>query len=218
MMQQAGGMDVNVLMQRLKRLAMLDTTVFDEVRSDPNSTIPAIVVAVVATLLSGLGGWLWWVIADIPDSGKVFVQSALIGTILSIVLWAVFVAITYVMLTQVFRARADVNELIRVMGFATAPLALTLLMFIPGLDYGIALTSIALFFGTTVIATQTATDAPAGRVLVSCAAGFAVWAIILGLLTTANHGYAPGIFIFDRGADALRDFQSYLRSLSGLNF
>lgn len=206
MMQQAGGMDVNVLMQRLKRLVMLDTTVFDEVRTDPNSTIPAIVVAIVATLLSGLGGWLWWAFADLPESGKVFVQSFVIGSILAIVLWGVFVAITYVMLTQVFRARADVNELIRVMGFATAPLALSLLMFIPGLDFGIALTSIALFFGATVIAAQTATDAPAGRVLVSCAAGFAVWAIILGLLTTASHGYAPGIFIMDRGVDLLRDF------------
>ena len=29
MMQQAGGMDVNSLMQRLRRLATLDTTVFD---------------------------------------------------------------------------------------------------------------------------------------------------------------------------------------------
>ena len=206
MMQQAGGMDVNVLMQRLKRLVMLDTSVFDEVRTDPNSTIPAIVVAIVATLLSGLGGWLWWTFAGLPESGKVFVQSFVIGSILAIVLWGVFVAITYVMLTQVFRARADVNELIRVMGFATAPLALSLLMFIPGLDFGIALTSIALFFGATVIAAQTATDAPAGRVLVSCAAGFAVWAVILGLLTTASHGYAPGIFIMDRGVDLLRDF------------
>ena len=43
------------------------------------------------------------------------------------------------MLTQVFRARADVNELLRVMGFATAPLALACGMVIPGLDYGIGL-------------------------------------------------------------------------------
>ena len=46
MMQQAGGMDVNSLVQRLRRLAMLDTTVFDEVKGDTNSTIPAIVVRV----------------------------------------------------------------------------------------------------------------------------------------------------------------------------
>ncbi len=214
MMQQAGGMDMNALVQRLRRLGTLDTTVFDEVRSDPNATIPAVVVAVVSTFLAGVGGWLWWLFADFGSSGKVFVQSTIIGTILSLILWGVWVAITYVMLTQIFRARADVNELVRVMGFATAPLALTILMFIPGLDFGIALTATALLFGTTVIAVQSATDAPAGRVLVSTAAGFAVWAIILGLLTTAKHTWAPGFFIVDRPVDALRDIASSFSSFS----
>ena len=75
MMQQAGGMDVNSLMQRLRRLAMLDTTVFDEVKGDTNSTIPAVLVAVTSTLCAGVGGWLWWLFADFGSSGKVFVQS-----------------------------------------------------------------------------------------------------------------------------------------------
>ena len=131
-----------------------------------------------------------------------------ICSILSIALWGVWVAITYVMLTQVFRARADVNELVRVMGFATAPLALTILMFIPGLDFGIGLAASALFFGTTVIAVQSATDAPAGRVLVATAAGFAVWAIVLGLLTTSTHNWAPGFFVMDRPVDALKDISN----------
>lgn len=212
MMERAGGMDVNSLMQRLRRLAMLDTTVFDEVRGDPNSTIPAVVVAVLSTLCAGLGGWLWWLFTDFPDSGKVFIQSTILGTILSVILWGVWVGITYVMLTQVFRARADINELVRVMGFATAPLALTILMFIPGLDFGIALAATALFFATTVLAVETATDAPAGRALVATAAGFAVWAIVLGLLTTRSHSWAPGIFVLDRPVDILRDITSSFSS------
>jgi hypothetical protein len=208
LMQQAGGMDVNSLMQRLRRLAMLDTTVFDEVRGDKNSTIPAICVAVLATLSAGLGGWLWWLFADFGSSGKVFVESVILGSILSVILWGVWVAITYVMLTQVFRARADVNELVRVMGFATAPLALTILMFIPGLDFGIGLAATGLFFATTVLAVQSATDAPAGKALVATAAGFAVWAIFLGLFTTKSHSWAPGFFVIDRPVDALKDIAS----------
>jgi hypothetical protein len=207
-MQQAGGMDVNSLMQRLRRLATLDTTVFDDVRTDTNSTIPAIVVVVASTLLSGIGGWLWWLFADFGGSGKVFIQSVILGTVLSVILWGVWIAITYVMLTQVFRARADANELVRVMGFASAPLALTVLMFIPGLDFGIGIAATGLFFATTVLAVQTATDAPAGRALVATAAGFAVWAIVLGLLTTASHSWAPGVFVFDRPVDALKDLAS----------
>ncbi|TAK60478.1 MAG: hypothetical protein EPO22_09280 [Dehalococcoidia bacterium] len=212
MMAQAGGMDLNALVQRLRRLATLDTSVFDEVRTDTNSTIPAVVVTVAATLLSGVGGWLWWLFADFGDSGKVFVQSVILGSILSVILFGIWIAITYVMLTQVFRARADVNELVRVMGFASAPLALTILMFIPGLDFGIGLAATALFFATTVLAVQTATDAPAGRALVATLAGFAVWAIVLGLLTTKDHTWAPGFFVMDRPVDALKDLASAFSS------
>ena len=130
---------------------------------------------------------------------------------MSLILWGVWIAITYVMLTQVFRARADVNELVRVMGFATAPFALTILMFIPGLDFGIGLAATAIFFATTVLAVQSATDAPAGRALVATAAGFAVWAIVLGLLTTKSHNWAPGFFVIDRPVDALKDISGFYR-------
>jgi hypothetical protein len=210
MMSQAGGMDMNNLMQRLRRLLTLDTSVFDEVRTDANATIPAAVVAVVSTLLFGLGGWLWWVFHDIsefsslPGTGEILFKSVIIGGILSLVLWAVWVGITYVMLTQLFRARADVNELVRVMGFATVPLAVGLLLFIPALEFGVGLVVLALFFGTTVIAVQSATDAPAGRTLVSVAAGFFVWAVVLSLFVSDDNIWAPGFFIFDIGVEALR--------------
>jgi hypothetical protein len=208
MMQQAGNVDVNSLVQKLRRLATLDTTVFEEVRTDAAATAPAIIVAAVAMFASGIGGWLWWMFTDFGDNGKMFVQSVIIGSILGVAIWFVWVGITYVMLTQVFRARSDPQELVRVMGFAAAPLALSILIFIPGLDYGIGIASLALFFGTTVLAVDTATDAPAGRALVATAAGFAVWAVILGLLVTDSHAWAPGFFVLDRPVDALRSLAS----------
>jgi hypothetical protein len=70
-------------------------------------------------------------------------------------------------------------------------------MFVPMLDFGIALTSLALFFGLTLIAVMRATDADPGRALVANGAGFAVWSIVLGLLATDDNVWAPGIFIFD---------------------
>jgi Yip1 domain len=198
MMERAGGMDVNSLMQRLRRLAMLDTTVFDEVKSDTNSTIPAIVVVAVATLLAGIGGWLFNIEQTYHySSGQFFLKSAILGSILAIIVWAIgWLGVTYVMLTQVFRARADINELLRVMGFAAAPLALTVGMVIPGLDYGIGLAALGLTFGTTQIAIQSATDAPSGKALIANAAGFAVWVIVVQLFVGATNTYAPGVFIF----------------------
>jgi hypothetical protein len=208
MMDQAGGMDTNALIQRVRRLVTLDTSVFDEVKGDPGSTIPAVIVAVVSTLLFGLGGWLWWAFngpdGAYYDSSDILLKSFILGSILSLVLWAVWVGITYVMLGQVFRARVDVQELVRVMGFATIPLALGLVMFIPVLDFGIGLTAIAMTLGLTVIAVQSATDASAGKVLVATTAGFAVWAIVLALFVTDENVYAPGFFIFDLGSEFLR--------------
>ncbi|MBI5287663.1 MAG: YIP1 family protein [Chloroflexi bacterium] len=208
-MQQAGGMDTTALIQRIRRLAMLDTSVFDEVRGDAASTVPAVLVAVVSTLLFGLGGWLWWALNG-PDSdfylssGDIFLKSFIIGSVLSVILWGVWVGITYIVLGQLFRARVDIQELVRVMGFATAPLALGVILFIPVLDFGIGLTSVALLFGATVIAVQSATDAPAGKTLVAVACGFAVWAIVLALFVGDDSIYAPGFFMFDVGAEILR--------------
>lgn len=204
MMNEARNMDVNSLIQRLRRLATLDTTVLDEVRTDTSQTLPAVVVVIVSTLLSGLGGWLWWIFSDYSDSGEFFFKSVIIGSILSVGLWFVWVGITYVMLNQVFSARADAWELVRVMGFAAAPLGLSIVMFIPMLEFGLALASIVLFFGFTVIAVQSATDAPAGKALVATAAGFAVWALVLFLLVSDENILAPGIFIFDFGVEYLR--------------
>lgn len=202
--QPAGAIDFNVLTQRIRRLLTLDTSVFEEVRTDRSATIPAIVVAAAATLLFGLGGWLWWVLQDIPDSGDIFIKSVILGSIASMVLWGISVAVTYVVLTQLFRARVDVNELVRVMGFAAAPLGAGVLMFIPAIEFGVALTAVALFFGATVIAVQTATDAAPGRVLAACGAGFLVWAVVLGLLVGDSNAYAPGIFVFDVGVEILK--------------
>jgi hypothetical protein len=200
-MQQAGGMDVNALMKRVQRLAMLDTSVFDEVRGDNASTIPALIIVAVSVFATGIGGWLWYQFQDYNyKAGSLFLKSAILGSIIGALLWFAWVGVTYVLLSQVFRARADINELIRVMGFALAPLALGILMFIPALDLGIGLIAIALAFGATQIAVQTATDAAAGKVLVANAGGFAVWAIILTLFANSNTIYdrlAPGIFLFN---------------------
>ena len=188
--------DMQGMMNRLMRLARLDTTVFDEVRLDPGATVPAVVVAVVATLLAGVGGWLWWTMTQgYGDGGKVFVQSLILGSIFSIALWVAWLLIVYVLLTQVFKAQADMMQLVRTMGLAAAPLALSVLMFIPGLDFGIGLASLALFFGLTTIAVQATTTASPGAVLVANVAGFAVWAIVLGLLITGSAFFAPGFFL-----------------------
>ena len=203
-------LDLAILADRLLRLYRLDTSVFDEVRQDPMATVPAIFVVVASTLLAGIGGWLWWIFKGFGDTGTVFIQSVILGTVFSVALWIVWLLITWVILTQLFGEEADWQQMLRAMGMATAPLALSLLLFIPGVDFGVGLASIALLFGLTTIAIQATTPANPARVLVANFGGFALWAIVLGLLVTSDSFLAPGIFLLDAPSEALSDLANFL--------
>lgn len=198
-------LDLAILADRLQRLVRLDTSVFQEVRQDPAATIPSVLVAAASTALAGLGGWIWWIVQDFGDSGKVFFQSVILGSVFSVALWIVWLLVAWVILTQLFREEADWQQMLRTMGMAAAPLALSVAMFIPGIDLGVGLASVALFFGLTTIAIQAVTPANPARVLVANLAGFAVWAIVLGLLVSSSDYLAPGVFLFDAPSEILSD-------------
>jgi hypothetical protein len=195
--------DMQEVVAWLRRLYIdLDTRVFDEVRTNPTATLPGAIVAAVSIFISGLGGWLWWVLNDFPNSSDILVNSAFLGSLLAFVLWGlVWLGIVYVMLTQVFRERAYVEQLLRVMGLAASPLALMGLMFIPGLSLAIGLASLGLTFGLTNVAVRSVTTADPARVLVSNFVGFFVWSAVLTLLASASattvEPHAPGIFLFN---------------------
>lgn len=202
-------MDTREVAAWLRRLAYLDTTVFDEVRSIPTATIPGVAVVAAATFIAGLGGWLWWMLQDFGRSGDVFLHSTVIGSLIAVALWGLWLALVYVMITQVFRERAYVEQLMRVMGLAAAPLALMGLMFIPGLSLGIGITALALTFGLTSIAISSASTANGAQVLAANLVGFFVWAAALTLLASASlssvQPHAPGVFLFKAAADLTAD-------------
>lgn len=186
-----------ILADRLQRLIRLDTSVFDEASQDPGATLPSVIILVVSTLFAGVGGWLWWIVQDFPDAGRVFRESVIFGSVLSIAFWIVWLFTAWVILTQIFREDADWQQMLRTMGMAAMPLALSGLLFIPGVGFGIALASLALFFGLTNIAIQAVTPASTARVLLANLGGFTVWSVILGLLVTTDSYFAPGIFLYD---------------------
>ena len=199
------GIGLGILSDRLQRLIRLDTTVFDEVRDDPAATVPSFLVAVAATLLAGVGGWLWWLVHGFDDGGRVLLMSTFVGSFFSLAFWLLWLAIAWLLLTQFFRQEADWQKMLRTMGMASAPLAMSLGMIIPGIDVGVALASVALYFGLTTIAIQAVTSASPAQVLTANLAGFAVWAIALGLLATSDTPLAPGVFLIDAASEELSE-------------
>lgn len=194
-------MDVQEVLGWLRRLLYLDFAVFDEVRSNPSATIPGVLIVLAASFIAGLGGWLWWLTQDFGGSRDIFIHSAVIGSLIAVVLWGLaWLGIVYVLLTQVFRQRAYVEQLLRVMGLAASPLALMGLMFVPGLSLGVGVASLALTFGLTSIAIRSVTTADNAQVLAANFAGFFLWAAVLSLLASSSlssaRPHAPGVFLY----------------------
>jgi hypothetical protein len=197
--------DLHAVVTWLKRLANLDLTVFDDVRTNPGATIPGVLVAGSSMFIAGIGGWLWWVVKDYPaqddsplPATDVLVHSGLIGGVLATVLWGfIWLLIVYVVLTQVFRQRAYVEQLLRVMGLGASPMALMGFMFIPGLSFAIGASSLALTVALTTIAIKSVTNADNGQALAANLFGFFVWSSALTLLASSVEPHAPGVFLFN---------------------
>src|SRR5437879_3434618 len=139
-------MDPQVIVDRLMRFLRLDTSVFEDMRDDPNGLIPALIVVAVSFLISGIGGWLWWVISDYGDKTKALLESALLGTAVATALWVAWVAVAYFILVSVFHYSTDIQRMIRSCGFAAVPAALMIFMPIPGINLGVGIAAFGLMF------------------------------------------------------------------------
>ncbi|MDO8612111.1 MAG: hypothetical protein Q7R32_04725 [Dehalococcoidia bacterium] len=185
----------------LGRLIRLDLTVFDEVRSDPSATPGAIVVVFLASVLAGIGSWLWAVQTDGVDAGEVFVKSLLIGSVLQTLVWFIWVYLVFQVLARAYGARTDFYELIRTMGFAFAPVAMSVLIAITAfaVPFGVAALSGAALFSHFAI--QSSSSAEPRQVLIANFVGFLSFAVVMGVLANIAEintvgGLAPGLFFF----------------------
>jgi len=187
----------------LLKLARLDLTVFDDIKDDVSATVPALTVAVVASFLSGLGSWLWWVFQDFPKGGSdVFVKSFVLGSILQVGVWFLWVYVAAMVLSKGLRVPADLNRLLRTMGLAFAPMGIAVLMFISFLTVPFGVIAVAATVVLTYVAIQAATDAEPQQVMLANVIGFVIFAVILGILANLSEvyntgGLAPGLFFFN---------------------
>jgi hypothetical protein len=186
----------------LGRVVRLDLTVFDDVRDDAGATVPALAVMVVASFLAGLGTWLWALAEDVYDKGDVFIKATIIGSILQVGAWFLWVYIVAMVLSRGYGASADVNKLVRTMGLAFAPMAITVLMVVTVLAVPFAVLALGFTLLLSQIAIVSATDAEPRHALRANVVGFAAFAIVLGILSNIGEeggllgGFAPGLFFF----------------------
>lgn len=185
----------------LGRLLRLDFSVFDEIRSEPTATTGAVIVVLGASILAGVGSWLWAVETRAIPGGEVFIKSLLLGSIIQTFVWFLWVYLVYQVLVRGYGARTDFAELTRTMGFAFAPVALSVLIAIDvfAVPFGVIAFVMAVLF--TNVAIERASDAEVREATMANISGFATFAIVMGvfanILEVSNvGGLAPGIFFF----------------------
>ena len=175
------------ILNRLQRLTLLDTAVFEEVRDDTRELGPALVIAGSACLLAGFGAWLHWEVSG-AAAGNAFVNSFLLGSLFLAAMYGAATLLIYVLMVQFFRVQVDLSAIVRTMGYAAAPLGLSVGMVLPTLYPLFALMPLALLLVAMVYAVQAATGARPAQVVVACLAGFGLMVLVLGVVAISSSG------------------------------
>ena len=106
----------------------LDPKTFEEIEHNTSLTLPAALIVVLVSLISGVGNGLFNGIRGTGSFGKGFISS-LIGVILGWLIWSV---VTWLVGTRFFKGQADLGEMLRVIGFAYTPMVLSIIPCIGG--------------------------------------------------------------------------------------
>ena len=196
-------------MRYLQRIFIFDASVYSDLRASPQATAFSLMAATLGMFVFGLGGFLWTAI-ELDGGWEVFWKSALVGTLLGLLLWLGWVVAAVGVLTYVSRVTVRFDEVLRVSGGATAVLAVGFFMFIPGISFGVALVAVGLWVATSTFALQSAFGIEARQAISANIVGLAVWALILPLIVTTDNPLGPGIFLFDWTKDAIAEIPTYL--------
>lgn len=189
-------MDPNVMVNHVLRLVRFDTSVFDEVRDNVNELVPALVVAAIASLLAGLGATLFWEFNFDFGPDNAWLNMFILGGLFTAALYGVWALIVYVMLAQVYKVSADLQSLLRTMGYAAWPLGISVLMFIPVLYPVFAIGSIVLLFVMSIYAAQAVTNADSTQVVLANLAGLAVFVLVLSIIAFSSNTTIIGAGLF----------------------
>ena len=114
----------SVFVNRIIRACKLDTTLYEEVEADKSATVQAALVVVLSSLAAGVGAL------------SLGASNFLMAPILSLVSWYIWAYLIYLIGTKLFpepNTKADHGELLRTIGFSSAPGLIRVFGFTPDL-------------------------------------------------------------------------------------
>ncbi len=114
----------SVFVNRIIRACKLDVSLYEEVEADKSATLQAALVVVLSSLAAGVGAL------------SLGASNFLMAPILSLVSWYVWAYLIYIIGAKLFpetNTKADHGELLRTIGFSSAPGLIRIFGFTPDL-------------------------------------------------------------------------------------
>ena len=156
---------------RMLRAAQLDASLYNEVEADENATTEALIVVVLTAICAAIG-------SAFSGEGRLF--SGVLGSISSVVVgWVVMSATIYLVGVNLFGGKATFGELLRTLGYASAPGVLRILTFVPWLGGLIGFVVAIWTLATNVVAIREALDVETTQAILTGVIGLAAWIIVL---------------------------------------
>jgi len=174
------------LLDRMVRAAKLDINLYEEVEADKSAMRQALTVVVLSSVASGIG-----------TIGILGIQGLIIGTISALIGWFVWAYLTYFIGTKLLpepQTKADVGELLRTIGFSSAPGVLRIFGFIPFLGAIISFVASVWMLVAMIIAVRQALDYKSTwRAIGVCVIGFVIYLVVIALILSVLG--LPGAFL-----------------------
>lgn len=165
---------MKMLLERMIRAAKLDVSLYEEVEADPGLMKEAGLVVVLASLAAGIG--------TITQAG---LTGLLFGTIAALVGWFIWAYLTLIIGTKLLpgpATEADYGQLLRAVGFSSAPGVVRVLGIIPAIGPAIQfIVSIWMLVAMVVAVRQALDYTSTGRAVLVCIIGWIVQFIVLAL-------------------------------------
>ncbi|RMF23780.1 MAG: hypothetical protein D6760_04730 [Deltaproteobacteria bacterium] len=165
---------MNQLLDRMLRAAKLDVALYEEVEADESALAQAATVVVLSSVAAGIG-------LGVGHAGGL--GGILIAAIGSLVGWALWAGLTYLIGAKLLpepQTNADFGQLLRTIGFSSAPGVIRLLGIIPGLAAILSLVAAVWMLAAMVVAVRQALDYQStGRAVGVCLIGFIVQVLLL---------------------------------------
>ncbi len=181
------------IFSRVIRAMKLDAQFYNEAEHDTSLNSEALLIVIVTALAAGFGTFV----------GKLFgagIGEALWSTIaalaLAVVNYYVWAYLTYFFGTRFFQAQAEPGELLRVIGYASAPRVLSLFGFIPCIGGLISIAGGIWSLAAGFIGVREALDLDSGKTLITVFVGWVIIASVtffLGAIGLLGVGLAAPI-------------------------